>query len=76
MWITLKDGWRDESTEGSYTETLQTKEGWSLSRLRLPYRSTNDFTLSNADIGLFDYQFDTLEEAKQFVKDYRDTRLK
>jgi len=25
MWIELSDGWRDESSEGPYTEILQTK---------------------------------------------------
>jgi len=69
MWIDLKDGWRDESTEGPYTETLQTKEGWSISRGYPLYRDDAMFRLSNRYHNI-EKKFMTVDDAKQYVDSF------
>ena len=65
-WFMLGDGWRDESTEGPYTDTLQTKGGWEICRLTPPHRSSDKFTLTNQRLKV-NRKFDTIEAAKAFV---------
>ena len=60
-WIMLEDGWRDESSEGPYTETLQTKGRWTIVRLHGEKR----FALKNCDV---EYALDTVEICKQRAK--------
>jgi len=69
-WIPLKDGWLDESSEGPYTETLQTKGDWSILRLYSTDRVSNDYLLRNTKTGLR-HPFKSIEEAKQFVKEFK-----
>lgn len=45
MIIWLKDGWRDESSEGPYTETLQTKGRYHIVRLHVYDRANDDYKL-------------------------------
>jgi len=65
-WIALKNGWRDESTEGPYTEYLQTKGKWEVSRLYPGHRSNDLFTLRNRRSGK-EREFKSIEEAKAFA---------
>jgi hypothetical protein len=65
-WHMLEDGWRDESSEGPYTETLQTKGPWTIVRLTTPHRRNNQFLLKNSETK-FEQEFNTVEEAKGFV---------
>ena len=60
----LKDGWREESSEGPYTETLQTKviEGESYQICRL-YNNETKFTLQVGHTALG--KFDSLALAKE-----------
>lgn len=66
-WFMLKDGWRDESSEGPYTDTLQTKDGWEICRLTSPHRESDKYTLRNHSLGIRE-EFDTVEAAKAFVE--------
>jgi hypothetical protein len=62
-WIMLKDGWRDESSEGPYTETLQTKGNWAIIRLL----GDKKFTLKDTSHTVEAIDFDTVEAAKAHV---------
>jgi hypothetical protein len=62
-WIMLKDGWRDESSEGPYTETLQTKGNWAIIRLL----GDKKFTLKDTSHTVELVDFDTVEAAKAHV---------
>lgn len=63
-WHMLKDGWRDESSEGPYTETLQTKGDWQICRLVGEVK----FTLRNDPLGV-KMEFSSVELAKKHVAD-------
>lgn len=65
----LNDGWRDESTEGPYTETLQTLGNWQIFRGHLPRRTGDKYRLKYWGTNLSG-EFDTIEEAKKFVADF------
>lgn len=62
----LDDGWRDESSEGPYTETLQTLGGWSISRLHEFHRRDNLYKLELKNRLV--KKFKTIEEAKAYVE--------
>lgn len=57
----LEDGWREEASEGPYTETLQTKDGWSIIR----YYGESLFRLEKN--GKEIRKFRTIENAKKKV---------
>ena len=67
MWIELPDGWRDESSEGPYTEVLQTKRDskgrvWTIFKL---YDSSEVYvTFDDA----FRKKMPDLTIAKQYVE--------
>lgn len=63
-WVQLSNGWRDESTEGPYIDTLQTKGVWSIMR----ERSSDMFQARNSETG-GKFYYKTLEEAKRAVDD-------
>lgn len=76
-WISLKDGWRDESSESPHTEALQTyydwktKDKWQIHRLhgeRLFTLSCNHKKVRN--------KFSTIEAAKDYAKGPASQRLK
>ena len=73
MIIHLKDGWRDESDEGPYTETLQCKGPWKIVRARLTvWRNGQEKVeterlfslLKNNDLIT---EFSSIEDAKVYV---------
>jgi hypothetical protein len=70
MWIDLPDGWRDESSEGPYTQTLQTWYDWKLyinwSICRLINEKDFKLTFGNEFRG----SFKALAEAKEYVRHY------
>jgi hypothetical protein len=74
MWIHLKDGWRDESDEGPYTETLQTKDDWTICRLISRHRDSEMYELENRKIR-YKGEFDTIEDAKKYVREFREREL-
>jgi len=66
MWIELPDGWIDESSEGPYTEVLQTKRDskgrvWTISKL---YDSSEVYVTFDA----FRKKMPDLTIAKQYVE--------
>jgi len=71
MWVHLADGWRDESSEGPYTETLQTKGDWQIVRIF----KVHGFGLEDKKYDLI-YKgskagsFDSIEGAKKYVKEH------
>lgn len=67
MWIELPDGWRDESSEGPYTEILQTKRDstgriWTISKL---YDSSKIYVRLDY---AFNKELSDLAIAKQYVE--------
>lgn len=70
-WIQLKDGWTDESSEGPYTETLQTKGPWKIVRLYPHHRENDSYKLYHSDFTL-DYKFRTIEAAKAYVTSFKE----
>jgi len=74
---TLKDGWRDESSEGPYTETLQTFYDW---KTRIEYRILRLYPMLNQRFVLSWtgentlFAFDTIEECKATVENHRKTQ--
>lgn len=69
-WHMLKDGWRDESSEGPYTETLQTKGDWQICRLV----GEAKFTLRNDPLGV-KMEFSSVELAKKHVADLEKPKV-
>lgn len=65
---TLNDGWRDESSEGPYTETLQTLGWWSISRLYDFHRRGSDNLYKLEFKNKLVKKFKTIEEAKAYVE--------
>lgn len=61
MMYTLKDGWREESTEGPYTETLQTKGDYRIFRLYGDDKFTLEMKNGTREM------FESLESAKARV---------
>lgn len=57
----LEDGWRDESSEGPYTETLHTSGSWRIVRLF----GETDFSLYRESV--FISNFSAISEAKDYV---------
>ena len=71
-WFMLNDGWRDESTEGPYTETLQTFGGLTTLRLYRPYCRHGFYELSHCSG--FKKKFRTVQNAKRFVAKLAEKR--
>ena len=65
----LEDGWRDESSEGPYTETLQTLGCWSISRLHEYYRRGHDNLYKLEFKNKLVRKFKTIESAKSYVEE-------
>lgn len=72
--ISLVNGWWDESSEGPYTEVLQTKGSYSVVRLYPRDREDDDFVVKlSGDVVT---SFKTLEKAKDYVNNKLDTKKK
>ena len=68
MWILLEDGWRDESSEGPYIDTLQTKYDWKNNIVWSVVRGINEtmFRVKKKH-DEFTEEFSSLDSAKKFV---------
>lgn len=64
LWI-LSDGWVDASSEGPYTNTLQTSGGWKIFRFHNCYRKDDTYELSFN--GQKVRNFNTIKEAKAYT---------
>lgn len=72
-WYNDGDGWRDESTEGPYIDTLKTQYNGPWEIFRSVRATEPGYRLKNTETG-FEVTMPTVAAAKQYVKENPDVR--